>query len=134
VTDLLTRLAEESGRELDAALAEFQGWDVFYTQDAVGQAVAYCVWGDVKKGEKGPLPRFTSSVDAALTLVPEGWHVESLGFSERSRKWFCKLALPAPEAMRVKRQPFGEVKLTNHGAHTLQNAICIAALKAKGVE
>lgn len=73
MTDLIAELgrATEGSLELDATIAENLGWKVHWATDVGGDFYPYGVWGDEKKGEKGIVPRFTTSLDAALTLVPE---------------------------------------------------------------
>jgi hypothetical protein len=40
--------------------------------------------------EDAQLPRYTASLDAALTLVPEGWTFANLSQSDR-KGWWCEL-------------------------------------------
>lgn len=68
---LIARLESADGpsRELDWAIAESLGW----TRCQVGQVIACYAPGDPHM--KAGAPRYTASIDAALTLVPEGWHM-----------------------------------------------------------
>ena len=78
---LLARVLEGTGpdRELDADIARALGWKPLYRDD-------YSKWWppsaveDARERKRSilhhptqPLPMFTASLDAALTLVPEGW-------------------------------------------------------------
>jgi len=115
--DLLTRLEKATGpdRELDEALAEIAEWDP-----------------DEHHGED--LPHYTASIDAALTLVPEGW------------QWQISTRAPEPHAGRAYVHN-GELQMTGAGmarnpayraaettAPTPAIALCIAALRARIAE
>lgn len=78
---LLARVLEGTGpdRELDAEIARALGWKPLYRDD-------YSKWwppsavADARERKRSilhhptqPLPMFTASLDAALTLVPEGY-------------------------------------------------------------
>ena len=78
---LLARVSAGTGpdRELDAEIARALGWKPLYRDD-------YSKWWppsavtDARERKRSilhhptqPLPMFTASLDAALTLVPEGW-------------------------------------------------------------
>lgn len=59
--------ATDSDRELDAAIAEFLGYRTGTGQARYTMEIAY--WWDGPLGRE-PLPRFTGSLDAAVTLIP----------------------------------------------------------------
>lgn len=63
------------------------------------------------------VPRWTTSVDAAMTLIPDGWTVSSI--RQDSIHWYVIL--------------MGD-ECTEGSSRTLPLAICIAALKAMDVE
>jgi hypothetical protein len=72
----------------------------------------------------GSVPRYTASVDAALTLVPEGWLLEALGDDG--------------EGLRGKMRAFGATAELSDGLNTVQAraktralALVAAALKAR---
>lgn len=67
-------------------------------------------------------PLFTGSVDAALTIVPEGWG-GSLHIEERGKWAIVKLGRSYPTNAEVTVE-----------ARTLPRAICLAALKAGMVD
>ena len=64
------------------------------------------------------LPHYTTSIDAALTLVPEGW-VVSHAYWGRDKSAFC---LTKEVGIYTEGQ---------HAAATPALALCIAALKAR---
>lgn len=81
---LADRCEQASGpdRELDVAIARALGWKPLYRDD-------YSKWwppaavADARERKRSilhhptqPLPMFTASLDAAVTLVPDGWAVE----------------------------------------------------------
>lgn len=110
MTDLITRLqaAEGPSRELDTEICE-----------AIGFVL----------GQLGHAPPFTTSIDAALTLVPEGWH-----WAIYTEKGICggkgaRVNVGGPE--RTRR---GWSKdLHEVYAATPALALCIAALRARGL-
>ena len=67
--DLISRLSAATGpsRELDGEIALANGW----TQER-DRFVGDCWKSPRGRYQSGP-PRFTESIDAALTLVPEGY-------------------------------------------------------------
>ena len=96
MTDLLFRLsvATASSRKLDAEIALANGWIAPSVQDKMSfySDASNCWRGPVGQIEVEP-PRYTESIDAALTLVPEGctWEITT-GFE--ARVWPNKTAWP----------------------------------------
>lgn len=84
------------------------------------------------------LRQFVSSIDAALTLVPEGWWVAGLYFchpdfrSENDREWCAELAGPVTWAV-VDREVGEEPHFPSKSgtAATPALALCAAALRAR---
>lgn len=72
-------------------------------------------------------PKYTSSLDSALTLVPEGWRLRDLCQANPLMKADMALAVLAPneEYDSSEESPLG-VHLTSPAI-----ALCIAALKAR---
>ena len=115
--------ATDGSRELDAAIAESIGW----TRD---QRDINGNWRWL--APKGPytqlLPKWTTSIDAALTLVPEDWA------GQGSIHW------PGYDAGRLINRAFvrlhhylssgGGPRVDGYGA-TPALALCITALKAR---
>lgn len=68
--------------------------------------------------DRGPAPNFTTSIDAAITLVPEGWdYCVRGGYSGVGVVWVQFMASPGRDFISVE-------------AATPALALCIAALKA----
>lgn len=66
LSDLIARLeaAKEGSRELDRKIAFAVNWNGFQNED------------QIYKENADDIPNWTQSLDAALTLVPEGWGAE----------------------------------------------------------
>jgi hypothetical protein len=97
--------ADRPSRELEADIAEIfgTGWDVNACEELVFNPPAY-----------------TSSIDAALTLVPEGYCVSAMGEVPDDCCWYVVLWRDGSE------KPEFEVR-----ADSLPLALCAAALRAK---
>ena len=67
-------------------------------------------------------PAYTSSLDDALTLVPEGW-CPLIGQNVHHRHWSCLV-------QRVTDS--GDIDSRHNNAPTPAIALCIAAIKARG--
>lgn len=113
--ELITRLESADGpdRELDWAIAESLGW----TRCQVGQVIACYAPGDPHM--KAGAPRYTASIDAALTLVPDEYLLGILAELENGR-WTTKLL--------NRREIAG---LLPESGPTPALALCIAALRAQ---
>jgi hypothetical protein len=76
--------------------------------------------GGFKSSADRHVPRYTASVDAALTLVPEGWKVSMLQEdAAEEEQWFCRLG--------QRRGRFGAPGTDGHAPAL---ALCIASLIA----
>lgn len=81
-------------------------------------------------------PAYTASIDAALTLVPEGWHLAALGFihpdfrQETELDWRADIFGPVTWA-EDDGFPEPQYEAVGGNAPTPALAICIAALKAR---
>ena len=139
---LITRLeaAKFGTRELDEEIALASGWTV--REDSYGDNISEPVetW-EVWEHPDFPLPEgdyyykpppFSTSLDAALTLVPEGWCLEylkeALGPKRKLPCWWTRLfpALDDDEAWARSRIWDGL-----HRGRTGPLSLCIAALKAR---
>jgi hypothetical protein len=98
--------ATEGSLELDLAISEqigdFQQSKKDYEQDGR--------WS-------GKLPLYTTSLDAALTLVPDGWHVNITGEQGSSGWGVCLTSGQLQEKIGL--------------APTLALALCIVSLRAR---
>jgi hypothetical protein len=90
MSDLLAlaeRVAVASGpdRELDADVYEALGGALTKIRGTTKRRLA-----DRYNGRD--VPRYTASIDAALTLVPEGWLLDQVGENWRTGAWTARLA------------------------------------------
>jgi hypothetical protein len=117
--DLIERLEKATGpdRELDAKLAFVNGaWAA-----GVDEGVPWVQWAKNTAVEiNDELPRYTASIDAALTLVPEGWEWEL--YSNPPSAWLCERGYD-PDTYN------GKTALASTKSPAI--ALCIAALKAR---
>lgn len=81
---------------------------------AIARACGYTSW---------PPPAYTASLDAALTLVPEGWVTTLTIYHD------CSTVVLADDRVTPVRLPDIEVD-----ANTPALALCIAALRARGIQ
>jgi len=123
MTDLIQRLqdASEGSRELDAMIADaIKWWPNGYTRiDFLGRDRR---WNDKKKNESPDhvdCPSFTTSIDAAMTLVPEGFIL---------RRYDASRFVPHTCEVSVSYAHGGFI---GHSDHSFALALCIAALRAK---
>lgn len=80
--------------------------------------------------------RFTRSVDDALKLVPEGWHVSNFRQHWRSHRWACDLAqLPSDNQIRAYDNG-GTFGVQSEGAEAATPALALtaAALRARAAQ
>ena len=131
MTDLIKRLEalDAPCRECDIEVARFK-----YGRDAVRRGglgwpddaiivPCYPGWEIV--------PRYTSSIDAAMTLVPEGdfdqdWSRSTRCKSEGFKLWQVRIAF---ETVDQDPEELGPVALGEHDIPAI--ALCIAALRAQ---
>ena len=120
MTDLITRLeqAAEGSRELDAEIAEATGW-CFVPADTMSEDKWLPPdWNDP--------PAFSTSLDAALTLVPEGYSLHRIDqyHDPHHPAWGWGAHL-RPFKDREKGMAVGESR------SSAALALCIAALRAR---
>lgn len=137
--DLIERLesAPEGSRELDAEIeldrrkfiagaAAFVGWAA--NPDLGKGKVLGWIWDGEHVNSQDEAPHYTTSVDAALTLVPEGWAIEG-AMIWPGHPISLKLLETHLEGGRYWHDSDdGSCEIQ---AATLALAICIAALKAR---
>lgn len=121
--DLIARLeaATEGGRELDEAIAEHVGWTL---ADKVE-----CLWWPPEPSRENcqQAPLFTLSIDAAMTLVPEGF---DYGFSfskQHGLETWVQRPFQEGECFQ------GYAPESDPTDKTRALALCIAALKARAL-
>ena len=129
--DLIKRLENATGsdRELDVAIfeavlldAEMKQYDAeSWFCESGGHSYGFNTRGDPIVIWRGEIPRLTASIDAALTLVPEGWAVYEMGQTTRrvSDGWYVML---------MGTEKSGEAS-SSHKFFAI--ALCIAALRAR---
>lgn len=85
-----------------------------------------------------PIKFYTSSIDAAMTLVPKGWLLSEFGQnhpefkSVADREWFAGVMGPvswAPPEPGAPDEPVYDHANGTHDIHAI--ALCIAALRAR---
>lgn len=134
-SDLITRLSEADSpsRELDKAIVLF-----LYPNASIQP---YCADLDVPTvfhaepliDNKGDLPRFTESLDAALTLVPPTHIAESMICDVDEKD--CWTAELIEKALSVTNTGLGAYHKRELAAHrNLAMALCIAALKSRSYQ
>lgn len=128
LSELIGRLEKSTGpdRELDCAIAyavdfKCEGTETTWRQlvDQIGMEYAVANATRFHSFWREAIPQFTGSVDAALTLVPEGWNWQAQGNDVLGRvKPYAIMGLP------------GQAEADGMGASPAI-ALCIASLKAR---
>jgi hypothetical protein len=120
--EVITELeaANEGSAELDLMIEKWCGAAPENAVVAVGGPQRWT--SGAMTGQPCHLPRYTTSIDAALSLVPDGWHLLDAD-SE---------TFPPEEMWRARVWHQGEIENESHEGESgvLPIAICIAALKA----
>ena len=92
------------------------------------EAIFHAVYGDDPIAS--PWRRFSSSVDAALTLVPEGFDAQVI-WRGASAPAHCRGgAVVSQPTKSWSKKDRGEICATSHHKATPALALCIAALKS----
>lgn len=142
LTSLISRLekATEGSRELDAeiAVAIFKADrlpdDLGYVKKTVAsdQCAPGMYWYISRSGKSlYAAPRFTTSVDAAISLVPDGWHIYEMNQKDPTRKYSRHAAKISPFNGNDKGWAIYKAGLASATAETLAVAVCIAALRVR---
>lgn len=126
--ELIAALEAATGpsRELDAEIAALMGLAVEVQQDEMLDVL----WKHPNGKVRCDPPRFTASLDAAMTLMQEGTAIERLSWWPR-----CAPGLMASvDLLATDENGFGipSRRVRNVQAANPALAICIAALKARG--
>ncbi len=117
IARLIERL-EQTGpdRELDELVASAFGWSKVANPTHAGGLLGRWYRPDGSMSGHGGPPSFTASIDAAMTLVPEGWSYEI-------RPRYARLIHPV--------HSYQDVQAWSRGTNgTTALALCIAALRA----
>ncbi len=122
--ELISRLKQvtEGSRELDREIFDIAGTYVLEKRGRDRKEWLYKIGGkDWERIDSYRFPRYTTSIDAALTLVPEGWF------------WIADNNPMTGGYARLNAVPdIGEtMKEVAGDARTPALALCIAALKAR---
>ena len=126
MTGLIARLEAEVGtRELDGEIALLLGWKKRHK--------GWAHWISPDGAENQHVPFFTTSIDDALTLVPEGWSVKLYIHPDESHADVYKLGEVEHGGETLTRTllagPLDGSVL--EGGDAVARATCIAALKAR---
>lgn len=122
---LIERLQAASGpdRELDGAIARWLGLEVQLATIGPDHRRKELIWIERPAPDRAPIsrpvPRYTTSTDAALTLMPEGY------------RYSCGTWEEYPLASATMSEPTSMSPHYYGYSATTALAICIAALKAR---
>jgi len=121
--------AEEGSRELDTRIYSFLNPDdeiVFHRYEGDGKIAFIEVTYPCGDSELDEISSFTTSIDAAMTTIPEGWELCSIQSCVVDNEWFY-----TPEI-------FGSFAdgVVDKGHKSIAISICIASLCARlqGIE
>jgi len=131
--DLIERLgsAKEGSRELDADIGEYVGAKP--KTKNVYKRGRYVDGKPVLMRVEKVWPHYTTSLDAALTLVPEGWLVNR--FWQDEDGWEVMLTeTGTDEGMGTPNFVEAALMFDGNGIPTPALALCIASLKARGTQ
>lgn len=120
MNDLIEKLeaATEGSRELDADIAQHVDWPRIRGAKRLPDRPDSSGYFEISADTWQAVPRYTTSLDAALTLVPEGWGCD-LGI------WPSGNGARLTPGVNIFHAIYRE-------AQTPALALCIAALKARG--
>lgn len=123
---LAVRCEQATGpdNELDRSIARTRGWQHFFVQKDI--------WWRAPSGvTHGDVPRFTGSLDAAVTLVPDGW--DWLTRNDEGQRAFANLTKDFQAVMVIAGgETFDESTGQSFPAYaaTASLALCAASLRA----
>lgn len=128
VDDLIERLEKAMGpdRELDDLVAERVGYALANSYASIF-GTGFCkTWKAPDGRYVGAAPKFTVSIDAALTLVPDGWRwrVEDYNVNPSPRAELAEVGQVMDYGIGIKRR-------AQSGGATPAIALTIAALKSR---
>ena len=123
--------ATEGSRDLDYKIAKETGWRFHGEKDFKEFGL---FWRDATTDEWKQLPWWSTSLDAALTLAPEGHRCSfDIPGAEGGRNHATVVKYSqVSEAVHLKATPEEIIELWNHSyAATPALALCLAALRAR---
>lgn len=141
MTDLLAlaervEAATEASREIDCLVHETRRPDLTpamrgsYYGEFTGD-----YFGETERGFDviGKAPRFTASLDAAMTLVPEGWHLNELRQEWQTGWWSAHFAKLPSESQQRAYERGGTIMMIDAkgSAATPALALTAACLRAR---
>lgn len=112
--------ATVGSREIDADILRSLAPDVKIALYCIGDEEPICFHGEPFVENRGEVPTYTTSIDAALALVPDGWN-RRLSESD-NHNWWVELR----EGFETSYN-----RVIHAEARTAPLALCIAALKAR---
>lgn len=144
MSDLITRLEALTGpcRECDALIELAVGDNGSAIQKLIDGSPHNTIDEIAKAADRESsslwfrIPAYTASIDAAMTLLPEGWWLAGLCFnhvvfrSAHDSAWGAEFGGPV-KWVTYDGYPEPEFPIANGQAATPAIALCIAALKAK---
>lgn len=129
-----------SDRELDELVAtRLMGWFLVGIARINGRDTSSCWWHESKGDPLDPrggasaigFPAYTRDIAAAFDVVEEmrvrGWEFSLLRAAPQVHRWVAAFS-------RTRPTMGGPSQASAHDAHSIPRAICIAALKAIGVD
>jgi hypothetical protein len=139
---IIAELSEVTGpsREMDAQIALANGYECPRTGNTLAQIMSWAPSNTIQEIARWSelpttafvLPRYTASLDAAMTLVPDRWEVESIGQvyggSDRG-KWTCGLYTRNPGL--GPQSSTNDPSASSGRVATAALALCIAALRVR---
>lgn len=126
MTSLITRLGELKGPDRDVDFAIWEYVDKPAHDAAISEQVQFAAPNKTYIHDKRLLycPHYTASIDAALTLVPEGYFWWLGHLDETDRRFVATVSKRAVVDYPAERAI----------CDTAAIALCIAALQARGVK
>jgi hypothetical protein len=128
ISELIERLENFCGaetlRDIEADIASAVGWSPGAAYSRYGDSANWRIDGHVETIAWPP--RYASSIDAAATLVPEGWWLK---LESKGEYHHAELEYVGPGEIECADLACDEVRSNNRPTPAI--AICIAALKAR---
>ena len=128
--ELIARLDVATGPDqiLDRDIELYRGHCIKHPDTKMADRYVLSIYTHPDYGAgQGYLPaQFTGSIDAAMTLVPEGWYIELKG-----PRAYLHLPVNSPNYWSAHMSSFNYENMATGWGATPSLAICIAALRAQ---